>query len=174
LNRITEVFHIARTRDVAARAMFLDEACAGDRPLRTDVEEMLAADNNAGRFGQMSLLSVSNTSRLEPGIQFGAYQIVALIGAGGMGEVYRAHDARLDRDVAIKVLSGTTFREPDARRRLLREARSAAALNHPHVCTIHEVGETDGHAYIAMELIDGQPLDQLIPITGFPLDDILR
>ncbi len=91
---------------------------------------------------------------------------------GGMGEVYRAHDARLNRDVAIKVLSTAT--SPDGNVRLLREARSAAGLNHPHVCTIYEVGETDGHAYIAMELVEGKPLDQLIHAGGLPFEDIVR
>jgi len=111
---------------------------------------------------------------MTPGDILGPYRIERLIGAGGMGEVYRAHDSRLERDVAIKVLTGYASSDPDARRRLLREARAAAALNHPHVCTIHEVGETGGQAYIAMELIDGQSVDQLLPPGGFPLDRALR
>jgi serine/threonine-protein kinase len=173
--RITEVFHLARARDVVARAALLDEACAGEAALRADVEEMLAADGEAGRFGDTPGLAVAEpTACLAPGAQFGLYRIDALIGSGGMGEVYRAHDGRLDRDVAIKLLSATTVRDSDARLRLLREARSAAALNHPHVCTIYEVGETDGHAYIAMELIAGNSLDKLIPSGGLPLEEILR
>jgi eukaryotic-like serine/threonine-protein kinase len=170
--RITDVFHLARARDVGARAAILDEACGGDLTLRRHVEEMLAGDDQAGQFGDRPVLSVAEVPRLEPGAQFGIYRIDALIGAGGMGEVYRAHDMRLDRDVAIKVLSTTVSADADAR--LLREARSTAALNHPHVCTIYEVGETDGHAYIAMELIEGTPLDRLIPAAGFPLADIVR
>jgi eukaryotic-like serine/threonine-protein kinase len=173
--RITKVFHLARARDDVARARLLDEACADDGALRADVEDMLAADGKAGLFGDSPVFSVAEaTPCLAPGARFGPYRIDALIGSGGMGEVYRAHDSRLERDVAIKLLSANTVREPDARLRLLREARSAAALNHPHVCTIHEVGEADGHAYIAMELIEGKPLDQLIPAGGFPLGDILR
>ena len=72
-----------------------------------------------------------------------------------MGEVYRARDEQLDRDVAIKVLPPRSFDDPTARARLVREARAAAALNHPHICTVHEVGEADGQAYIAMELVEG-------------------
>ena len=170
--RITKVFHLARERDAGARRAFLDEACAGDPDLRSEVEQLLAADHEAGRFGERPVLPDADTPRLQPGTQLGAYRIDTLIGAGGMGEVYRAHDARLDRDVAIKVLSATT--SSDADRQLLREARSAASLNHPHVCTIHEVGESEGHAYIAMELIEGKPLDQLIPTGGMPLHYIVR
>jgi TolB-like protein/predicted Ser/Thr protein kinase len=98
---------------------------------------------------------------------------VSPLGAGGMGEVYRAHDARLDRDVALKVLSVGALGDSTARPRLLREARLAAALNHPNVCTIYEVGEAEGQAYIAMELIEGQPLDLLISGEGLSIDRVL-
>ncbi len=77
----------------------------------------------------------------------GHYRILERIGAGGMGEVYRAHDEQLDRDVALKVLPAQTLADETARARLLREARSAAALNHPNICTIYEVSEADGQAY---------------------------
>ena len=87
------------------------------------------------------------------GQRLGHFRIVDRIGAGGMGVVYRAHDEHLDRDVAIKVLPAASFRDPSARARLLREARTASKLNHPHICTIHEVGEAEGQAYIAMELV---------------------
>src|SRR5438093_11960413 len=80
-----------------------------------------------------------------------------------MGEVYRARDEQLGRDVAVKVLPAEQFGDAVARARLLREARSAAALNHPHICTIHEVGESDGQAYIAMELLEGRPLSGPLP-----------
>jgi len=166
---ITDVFHVVRARDAAARAALLDELCGSDVTLRSDVEEMLAADAQAGVFGETPVL---DTSRLQPDADFGPYRIVALIGAGGMGEVYRAHDTRLDRDVAIKVLSAT--RSHHAHARLLPEARSAGSLNHPHVCTIFEVGEADDHAYIAMELIEGKALDQVIPPSGLPLEGIVR
>src|SRR4051812_32615019 len=102
--------------------------------------------------------------------QFGHYRILARIGAGGMGEVYRAHDERLDRDVALKLLPAATFEDATARARLLREARSAAALNHPAICTIHDVGDADGQTYIAMELVEGQPLNELVPL---PIDDVI-
>ena len=86
-----------------------------------------------------------------PGTRLGPYEVLSALGAGGMGEVYRARDTRLDRDVALKVLPASHFSDETARLRLLREARAAAGLNHPNICTIHEVSEADGQAYIAME-----------------------
>jgi eukaryotic-like serine/threonine-protein kinase len=85
-----------------------------------------------------------------------------------MGEVYRAHDERLHRDVAIKVLPTTSFDDPGARARLVREARAAAALNHPYICTVHEVGEASGQTYIAMELVEGQTLSSRLRLARFP------
>jgi TolB-like protein/tRNA A-37 threonylcarbamoyl transferase component Bud32 len=102
------------------------------------------------------------------------FRIVEKIGAGGMGEVYKAHDEQLDRDVAIKVLPAGSFRDPAARARLLREARTASKLNHPHICTIHEVGEADGQAYIAMELVEGQPLSARLAGGALPPEQVLR
>jgi non-specific serine/threonine protein kinase len=102
------------------------------------------------------------------------FRIVEKIGAGGMGEVYRAHDEQLDRDVAIKVLPAGSFHDPTARSRLLREARTASKLNHPHICTIHEVGEADGQAYIAMELVEGQTLSARLAEGALPPEQVLR
>jgi serine/threonine protein kinase len=90
------------------------------------------------------------------------YRIISRLGAGGMGEVYRARDEQLDRDVAVKVLPASSFDDPTARARLVREARAAAALNHPNICTVYEVGEADGQAYIAMELVEGRTLSALL------------
>lgn len=107
--------------------------------------------------------------------RLGSYRITSLLGSGGMGNVYRAYDETLRRDVAIKVLRATGADGEAARIRLLREARAAAALNHPNICTIHEVGEHEGQAYLAMELVDGQPLNELIPpATGLPVDRLLE
>jgi serine/threonine protein kinase/tetratricopeptide (TPR) repeat protein len=108
------------------------------------------------------------------GKQFGHYRILEKLGAGGMGEVYRTRDYRLERDVAIKVLPIDGFTDATARARLLREARAAAALNHPSICTIHEVGEAEGHAYIAMELVDGRPLSEIARGRALPIDEVLR
>jgi len=90
------------------------------------------------------------------------YRIISRLGAGGMGEVYRARDEQLDRDVAVKVLPASSFDDPTARARLVREARAAAALNHPNICTVYQVGEADGQAYIAMELVEGRTLSAML------------
>ena len=103
---------------------------------------------------------------LAPGTRLAHYEIEGLLGAGGMGEVYAARDTRLEREVAIKVLPPERVEDGDARRRLIREARLAAQLNHPHICTIHDVGDEGGVAYIAMERVRGRALDQLIRPEG--------
>ena len=99
--------------------------------------------------------------------QLAHYRIIGSLGAGGMGEVYRARDEQLDRDVAVKVLPSSSFDDPTARARLVREAQAAAALNHPNICTVYEVGEADGQTYIAMELVEGQTLSA--KLLGGPL-----
>jgi serine/threonine-protein kinase len=111
---------------------------------------------------------------LASGTRIGPYEILRVLGAGGMGEVYAARDPRLARELAIKVLPSDAIADDDARRRLLREARMAARLNHPNICTIYEVGESEGLAYIAMERIDGEPLDALIGTRGLPPETVAR
>jgi serine/threonine protein kinase len=106
--------------------------------------------------------------------ELGHYRITEKIGEGGMGAVYRARDEFLHRDVALKVLTGTAPNDPSARERLLHEARAASALNHPNICTIHEVGEAAGELYIVMELIHGKPLSALTGNQGLPVESILR
>jgi TolB-like protein/Tfp pilus assembly protein PilF len=102
------------------------------------------------------------------------FRVLEQIGAGGMGEVYRARDEQLGRDVAIKVLAGESLNDVAAHARLLREARTASKLNHPHICTIHEVGESDGQAYIAMELVEGEPLSARLNRGTVPPAEVLR
>jgi len=107
-------------------------------------------------------------------VRLGAFEIIRLLGAGGMGEVYRARDTRLDREVALKVLPAETLTDETARARLLHEARLASKLNHPHVCTIHEVGEAEGQLYVAMELVDGEPLSAILAAGALPVERVLR
>ena len=104
--------------------------------------------------------------------QLARYRIIGRLGAGGMGEVYRARDEQLDRDVAVKVLPTSSNDDPTARARLVREAKAAAALNHPNICTVHEVGEADGQAYIAMELVEGQTLSAMLLSGPLAADDV--
>jgi serine/threonine-protein kinase len=111
---------------------------------------------------------------LETGNRLGRYEIIAPLGAGGMGEVYRARDPGLEREVALKVLPADTLADENARARLLREARMAAKLNHPHVCTVHEVAEADGQVYIAMELVEGRALDTILSDGPLPVEQAVR
>src|SRR6478736_1416503 len=98
---------------------------------------------------------------LSAGEHLGPYEILSPIGKGGMGEVYRARDPRLNRDVAIKVLP-QAFATEVARERFQREARAASALNHPNICVVHDVGETAGHPFLVMELLDGKTIREHI------------
>jgi TolB-like protein/Tfp pilus assembly protein PilF/tRNA A-37 threonylcarbamoyl transferase component Bud32 len=123
---------------------------------------------------------------VSPGTRLGPYEITARIGAGGMGEVWRARDTRLERDVALKVLPAEALADETARARLVREARLASKLNHPHICTIYDVGDSDpstgsplagsGQAvcYIAMELVEGQSLSDRVAHGALPVEEVLR
>ena len=109
----------------------------------------------------------------EAGARLGPYQILGPLGAGGMGEVYRAADTKLDREVAIKVLPAGAVADPDRRSRFEQEARSASALNHPNIVTIHDIGAADATVYIAMELVDGKTLRELLAAGPLALRKLL-
>jgi len=111
---------------------------------------------------------------LSAGTRLGPYEVLAPLGSGGMGEVYRARDTRLERDVALKVLPAEALGDATARERLVREARLASKLNHPHICTIHDVGESGGRTYIGMELVEGQPLSACLADGPLPIEQVLR
>src|ERR1700693_2590510 len=95
---------------------------------------------------------------LTPGTQLGPYQITAPLGAGGMGEVYRARDTRLGRDVAVKILPAEFSADPIRKQRFEREAKTISSLNHPHICVLHDVGSQDGVDYLVMECVEGETL----------------
>ena len=111
---------------------------------------------------------------LEAGSTLGPYEILSFIAAGGMGEVYRARDPRLGRDVAIKVLPADRVGDADRRRRFIHEAHAASALNHPHIVTIHEIESANGMDFIVMEYVRGKSLDQLIVRRGMRMSELLR
>jgi serine/threonine protein kinase len=111
---------------------------------------------------------------LVKGTELGAYQIVGPLGSGGMGEVYRAHDPRLGRDVALKVLPAEMADDPARLERLTREARAIAALNHPHIVTIYSTEKAQGIRFLTMELVERQPLDALIAASGLPVARFLE
>jgi serine/threonine protein kinase len=111
---------------------------------------------------------------LATGTRLGPYEITVPLGAGGMGEVYRARDTRLGREVALKLLSSSSLREENSIKRFQREARTASALNHPHICAVYDVGEQDGTHYIAMELMEGHTLAHELAAGRLPIEDVLR
>src|SRR3954466_5175429 len=111
---------------------------------------------------------------LTAGTRLGTYEVLSLIGAGGMGEVYRARDTRLGREVAIKVLPADRVSDSDRRRLFVQEAQAASALNHPHIITIYEIESADGNDFIVMEYVRGKGLDALIPRRGMRLNEALR
>src|ERR1035437_3297578 len=141
--QVEELYHAALDHPAGQRAAFLKEACA-DEDLRREVESLLASDRADGTV----LDHPAWERRLSPGECIGPYQIVSRIGAGGMGEVWKARDTRLGREVAIKVCS-SRFSD-----RFKREARAIAALNHPHICTLFDVGAD----CLVMEYIEGKPV----------------
>jgi serine/threonine protein kinase len=111
---------------------------------------------------------------LQTGTRLGPYEVLSLIGAGGMGEVYRGRDPRLSRDVAIKVLPADRVGDADRRRRFVQEAHAASATNHPHIITIYEIESATGIDFIVMEYVRGKSLDALIPRQGLRLSEALR
>ena len=110
---------------------------------------------------------------LEPGVKLGPYEIVSAIGAGGMGEVYKARDTRLDRTVAIKVLPEHVASDPDLKQRFEREAKTISSLNHPHICTLYDIGSQDGIDFLVMEYLEGDTLAHRLAKGALPLDQAL-
>src|SRR5690242_5470790 len=111
---------------------------------------------------------------LSVGTRLGPHEILSPVGAGGMGEVYKARDTRLERTVAIKVLPPHTAERPDVRQRFEREARAVSALNHPHICTLYDIGHEGGVDYLVMEYLDGETLADCLRRGALPLNETLR
>jgi serine/threonine-protein kinase len=173
--QVTEVFHAARAHDAAVRASYLEHACAGDGALRAEVDAMLAAHHDPGGFGDRPVSgSIDDVRRLEAGTMVGPYRIDRLIGAGGMGEVYRAHDAMLGRDVAIKVLPYAFTSDPEHLARFKREARLLAALNHPHIGAIYGYEESEGVYALVLELVEGPTLADRLTTGPLPVKEALE
>jgi serine/threonine protein kinase len=164
--QIEQLYHAAVELPPSSRAGFLSQTCTNDTELRREVESLLAHVGQADellenpewqpvRAGESSLETARGSRRASAvGSQVGAFRIVEFLGAGGMGEVYRATDTRLHRDVAIKMLPPEFAQQPDWFARFQREARALAALNHPHICALHDVGPN----YLVMKYLEGQTL----------------
>ena len=158
--QIEQFYHEAREREPAERDSFLQEACA-DATVRAEVESLLGCEARAEGYLETPALEMTAEALAEGrvrsmlGRMLGHYQIVAFLGAGGMGEVYRARDSRIGRDVAVKVLPPGIAAHPERLRLFEQEARAAGAINHPNILTIYDVGIQDGAPYVVYELLDG-------------------
>lgn len=165
--QIDSLFSEALRLDPDKRSLFLKEVCQGDSDLIKEVEALLSSDGQvsssiAGSPGKLAFeMLAERTERFSVGHSIGPYKIITLIGAGGMGEVYRANDTRLNRHVAIKILPAEYSNNPERMRRFEQESRSAGLLNHPNILTIYDVGSDNGCPYIVSELLEGHTFRKL-------------
>jgi serine/threonine protein kinase/Tol biopolymer transport system component len=177
--RVSQLYEQALGRHVTDRADFLRRACEGDESLRVAVESLLARASDSLSILDVPLAawaagSLRDRDESLIGRSVGGYQILSTLGAGGMGEVYRAHDARLRRDVAIKILPQVFASDPGRLARFEREAQILAALNHPHIGAIYGLETMDGTPALVLELVDGDTLAERIAPGPQPLADALR
>jgi serine/threonine protein kinase len=178
--RLDEIYNAALERDAGQRAGFVRGACGEDEELRREVESLLGYEGKAGDFLEKPALEAAAQSIAEGqepsllGRKLGPYNVVSLLGVGGMGEVYQARDTRLGRLVALKILPSDLATDPRRKRRFLQEAKAASALNHPNIVTLHDVGCDSGIDYLVMEYVRGKTLDQLIPREGLDFKQALR
>jgi Tol biopolymer transport system component/predicted Ser/Thr protein kinase len=178
--RVEELYHLVLQQDPSQRAAFIKQACSDDEEMEREIKSLLAHEEPASKFmeapGMAVLAKAMAGERVGSmaGQQIGFYQILSLLGAGGMGEVYKARDVRLGRLVALKILPRELAADSERKRRLLQEAKAASALNHPHVVTLHDVGSAEGIDFLVMEYVAGETLDRLIPSGGLELKQALR
>jgi serine/threonine protein kinase len=164
--QIEDLFHAALERTPEVRPVFLDGACREDAELRREVESLLAREPQAGSFLEVPALAEPASGAKLIGRQLGPYRILSPLGAGGMGEVYRAHDSKLGRDVALKTLAPEFARDPDRLARFRREARALATLNHPNIAAIYGLEESTEADCLVLELVEGETLAEGIRRNG--------
>jgi serine/threonine protein kinase/Tol biopolymer transport system component len=174
---IDRVWHAVLARPEAERAAAVAELCAGDTELRRDVEALLANLARASAAGFGAAPGVATGSGSLVGTRLGTYTVHALLGVGGMGEVYQAHDSTLGREVALKILPDLWLGDPDRRARFDREARVLASLNHPNIGSIYGVQDSDGVKALVLELVEGETLADYIirqprDRRGMPIDEV--
>ena len=183
--RTKELYHSALKVEADRRAVFLMAACRDDDELRREVESLLSYEKSAADFIEQpafelaARLMAKDANLQEPpgvemtGVVLPRFRVLEKIGRGGMGVVYKAEDTRLERTVALKFLPPELARDPQALGRFQREAKAASALNHPGICTVYDVDEYQGQPFIAMELLEGQTLEELCAGQPLPIQGLL-
>jgi predicted ATPase/serine/threonine protein kinase len=160
------------------RQAYLEAACGADADLRRELESLIASHEEAGSefpgADASEVLHLASPRILPAGSKLGSYELIELLGAGGMGQVYRARDARLGRIVAIKILPAAFSADHERLHRFEQEARSASALNHPNIVTIYELGQDRSGHYIAMELVEGETLRELLGSSLLPMRKVIE
>jgi eukaryotic-like serine/threonine-protein kinase len=179
MDNLIDLFHAAVALAPSERAAYLQKVCGADVSLHKTVESLIEYHEQTGNFidspaYQAAAQLLTDSENFAAGQMIAHYQILSVLGEGGMGKVYLAEDTKLERKVALKVLPSLTASDPAARQRFLREARAAAGLDHSNICAIYEVGEDDGHSYIAMQYIEGQTLDARMKQGPLSCDDALK
>ena len=166
--QVKELLYKALETEPEKRRAFLDENCGDDVELRREIESLLDAhDGSGGRLESPAIEKMARAvvlGRIDEivGGTLGNYEIIELLGGGGMGEVYLARDTRLDRKAAIKLLPESLTSNDQAKQRFTQEAKAASALNHPNIITIYEISSDSGHEFIAMEYVEGETIRDLL------------
>jgi serine/threonine protein kinase/TolB-like protein/Flp pilus assembly protein TadD len=179
-DKVQELFAASADMDPDRRRRFLLDACEGDAELLHEVQSLVAGDQRASNFLETPAMEISEwpehqdraAVQLVEGEQLGPYRIDKLLASGGMGEVYSATDTRLDRPVAIKLLPLEFSRDVQSLKRFRREARAASALNHAHICSLHDIGEHNGLPFLVLELLEGRSLKEFLtagPVSAHKL-----
>jgi TolB-like protein/Tfp pilus assembly protein PilF len=173
---IERLYHTASERRPEERRSYLESACGGDEEVLREVESLLANEELAERFLETSPQLAGEQAAdltVPAGAQIAPYVVLEFLQAGGMGEVYKARDPRLNRPVAIKFLPRAFTADPTALQRFQREARAASALNHPRICTIHDLGDYEGRPFFVMEFLEGQSLKDRIAEKPVPVPELV-